>query len=243
MQAFRELRRHKTAVIYLPNIDRWWFHVTENVKQVFMDLLHSIRHDSNMVLATCECEPTEIDEGLKFIFSSSRASPVGSWKTIYPIPSISRESYRNFFKKLLEDVDCAPADEVIPVALEANQICPLAPVEITDNLLTPIQQEQLFKEEEQHRRLARQCFGGINEELRKLFRGFCKPSREMYPNYIVDIPMDLVSMEEKLQKNVYELPHEYLADIQIIVKNAQELNEAYIPAQNEQMIKVILFLW
>ncbi len=100
----------------------------------------------------------------------------------------------------------------------------------------------MIKEEEAHRRLTRQYFSNIVEDLRKNFRFFAKPTREQYPDCFVATPMDLNIIEDNIQDDQYELPKEFLEDVARIVNNAELYNDPNIVNQKEVVIKVSVYL-
>lgn len=61
------------------------------------------------------------------------------------------------------------------------------------------------------------------------YRTFCNPvDTEKYPDYkeIIDTPMDLGLMMSKVDSDQYEVPEDWLADIELIWDNARRYNEA-----------------
>lgn len=235
MQAFREIKRHKCAVIYLPLVDRWWMTVCDSVRQIFFNLLDQHRHFSYMLLATSECVSVDLGSDFSDLFSCAKPSLVVS-KEVYEVSAPSKESLTEFFRALLSDVNSPPelirALPTITLALET-----IEEDELTESVLTDTQSAHLVKEEEQHRRATRQHLSNINEDLRKSFRLFSKPVYELYPNVRIDEPMDLGIVDDKIQQNAYELVNEYLDDINIIVEYSQRYNNPENINQKDHMVK------
>ena len=63
---FAEVRRHKPSVIYIPNVDAWYTALSGSLAlMTFMTMLKSIPStDQVLLLATAECEESEMPDGL-----------------------------------------------------------------------------------------------------------------------------------------------------------------------------------
>lgn len=72
---FTEVRRHKPSVIYIPNIDAWYTTLSGSPALItFQTMLRSIAPtDPVLLLATAECEKSEVATGLfRDLFGLSR---------------------------------------------------------------------------------------------------------------------------------------------------------------------------
>lgn len=86
LAAFCELKRHRQAALYLPNLHAWWDSAPVSTKEVFLSLLEQTRHASLMVIMTMEWEADEIPYEISSFFPDLRSKDVlrrkkfGDWK-------------------------------------------------------------------------------------------------------------------------------------------------------------------
>ena len=101
------------------------------------------------------------------------------------------------------------------------------------------QLQDLFKEYETHRRKLRQVFSAILEELRKSYKVFTKPlDANAFPDYEPAEHVDLLIMEDRVHANRYELPQDFMKEIDLICSNVLEGTNARIPSHREMIAKV-----
>ena len=74
LTAFCELKRHKLAALYLPNLHSWWNTVSETTKEIFLSMLEQTRHASLMILINMEWEYAEIPSEISSFFPSLKPS-------------------------------------------------------------------------------------------------------------------------------------------------------------------------
>ena len=87
LAAFCELKRHRQAALYLPNLHAWWDSAPASTKEVFLSLLEQTRHASLMVIMTMEWEADEIPSEISSFFPDLgysqdvlRCKKFGDWK-------------------------------------------------------------------------------------------------------------------------------------------------------------------
>ena len=76
VQLFTEVRRHKPAVIYIPNVDVWYRTVGQAVISTFLGLLRTLSPtDPVLLLGILECPENEVDPHMiKDLFGYSRGN-------------------------------------------------------------------------------------------------------------------------------------------------------------------------
>ncbi|CAK7212471.1 TAT-binding protein-like protein 7, AAA ATPase [Sporothrix bragantina] len=102
---FVEVKRHKPAVLYVPNVDSWYHSLPASAYMTFTTMLKTIPpNDPILVLGTCECERDEIPENvLRDFFSYSS-------KNRLAIEKPSSEARRNYFYNFLIHATKNPSD-------------------------------------------------------------------------------------------------------------------------------------
>jgi SpoVK/Ycf46/Vps4 family AAA+-type ATPase len=65
IQLLHELKRHRPAALYIPDVDMWWESLPETTKSIFMSMLERDPTDPVLLLATCERPFEELPEGLQ----------------------------------------------------------------------------------------------------------------------------------------------------------------------------------
>ena len=114
--------------------------------------------------------------------------------------------------------------------------------ETADELFDANQLQDLIKEHETHKRKFRQVFSAILEELRKSYRSFTKaPDSAIFPDYQPEEHMDLMIMEDRVHSNCYELPKDFMKDIDLICSNISQGLNARIPSHRDTIAKVMNF--
>lgn len=102
---FVEVKRHKPAVLYVPNVDSWYHSLPASAYMTFATMLKTIPpNDPILVLGTCECEREDIPESvLRDFFSYSS-------KNRFALEKPSRENRRSYFFNFLKHATKNPND-------------------------------------------------------------------------------------------------------------------------------------
>ncbi|KJR87155.1 AAA family ATPase [Sporothrix schenckii 1099-18] len=102
---FVEVKRHKPAVLYIPNVDSWYHSLPASAYMTFATMLKTIPpNDPILVLGTCECERDEIPESvLRDFFSYSS-------KNRFALEKPSRVNRRTYFFNFLKHATKNPND-------------------------------------------------------------------------------------------------------------------------------------
>jgi hypothetical protein len=116
-------------------------------------------------------------------------------------------------------------------------------VESINQLFDADQLQDLMKEYEIHKRKFRQVFAAILDELRKSYRTFTKVlENNVFPDYQPVEHMDLMIMEDRVHANNYELPQDFMKDINLICANVLQGSNARSTNHRDTIAKVP-FLW
>ncbi|KAL8338415.1 hypothetical protein RB601_006392 [Gaeumannomyces tritici] len=105
VRLFTEVKRHRPAVMFVPNVAAWYATITESAYRTFVTMLRSIpATDPVLLLGTSECELSELPDMLvKDLFGFSR-------KNHREIARPNPENRREFFTKIISRVQLSPAD-------------------------------------------------------------------------------------------------------------------------------------
>ena len=114
VQLFKEVKRHKPSVVFIPNVDVWWETVEYRVRKLFTQLLRSLDpNDQVLVLGIMETE-SEIDaqdEELKRLRSEMMRDIFGfSSKNQHQIVRPDERARSEFFEGILAYIRKSPAD-------------------------------------------------------------------------------------------------------------------------------------
>ncbi|CAK7218418.1 TAT-binding protein-like protein 7, AAA ATPase [Sporothrix eucalyptigena] len=127
---FIEVKRHKPAVLYVPNVDAWYHSLPASAYMTFTTMLKTIPpNDPILLLGTCECERQEIPENvLRDFFSYSS-------KNRLAITKPSSEARRTYFRNFLKHATKNPSDFPDPAnrkkrVLEELPIAPPPPPKV-----------------------------------------------------------------------------------------------------------------
>ncbi|KAG0338514.1 ATPase AAA domain-containing protein 2B [Podila humilis] len=228
VQFFIEVKRHAPSVIYIPHIDVWWTVVSDAVKATFSNLLEDLNpEDGILFLATSDTPLNRLPVTILRWFLSSVKGQIELTKP-------TAEHRELFFKSILHDLGHPPSEfkmEVTPPkALEPlRKAPPPAPRVLT------VEEKRLLQEHDQYiLRELRISLRSIVDELFKerKFKPFFRPveAEENVDYYdIVKNPMDLTTINDKINNHLYLEVNEFLEDIDLIVENATLYNDIQDP--------------
>ncbi|XP_046385794.1 ATPase family AAA domain-containing protein 2-like isoform X2 [Ischnura elegans] len=221
IQVFREAQRNLPSIIYMPNIERWWNLVPETVHAVFLSRLHHLEPGSRLLLlATADKRFDLLPTGVSNLFSRYRGE-------VYTMQNPTASEREDFFKPLLLEQTFLPPPELFKKADQLEQL-PVAPPPEPPKLTD----EQLLMKRQEEEVTLRELRIFLREICAKLARNrqffmFTKPvDVEEVPDYnlIIKCPMDLETMMTKIDQHAYECARDFLADIDLICRNALEYN-------------------
>ncbi|KAG0052963.1 ATPase AAA domain-containing protein 2B [Gryganskiella cystojenkinii] len=224
VQYFVEVKRHAPSVIYIPHIDVWWTVVSDAVKATFSNLLEDLNpEDGILFLATSETPLAELPITIRRWFLSSAKGRVELHKP-------QGQSRALFFDPLLQDLAREPTDFIVP-STEPAKLEPLKKAPPPQPRVPTTEEKKLLREHDQYvLRELRISLRTIVEELLKerKFKPFFQPvDLEEFPDYleVIKKPMDLATINSKINDRAYLEVKEFVADIDLIVSNTTEYNE------------------
>ncbi|KAG0380541.1 hypothetical protein BGX24_007571 [Mortierella sp. AD032] len=232
VQFFVEVKRHAPSVIYIPHIDVWWTVMTDAVKATFSNLLEDLNpEDRILFLATSETPLQDLPITIRRWFVSSIKGRVELTKP-------DRSSREAFFETLVVDLARPPTDFQFKASTtDAAKTEPLKKAPPPQPRVPTAEEKKLLKEHDQYvLRELRITLRSIVEELFKerRFKPFFRPVEpEEFPDYyqIVKKPMDLTTINDKVDDRMYLEVKEFLADVDQIVENTSLYNDIHDPSR------------
>ncbi|XP_065332811.1 ATPase family AAA domain-containing protein 2-like isoform X1 [Cloeon dipterum] len=224
IQMFREASRQIPSVIYLPNVDRWWNRVSDTLKDLLLENLNSIApKTATLFLATANCELNSEDmpEEIESLFSTFRDE-------VLEVKNPGREERVKFFSPLFKEKPFELPSTDGQAENELEEVLPLAPPP-EPKKLTEKEEEALRRTEEHSLRELRIFLRQTLDKLMKLksFSIFMNPvDEEEAPDYyqIIENPMDMSTIREKIDRHAYNCAEDFLKDIDLISQNCLEYN-------------------
>ncbi|KAG9066437.1 ATPase AAA domain-containing protein 2B [Linnemannia hyalina] len=232
VQFFIEVKRHAPSVIYIPHIDVWWTVMSDAVKATFSNLLEDLNpEDRILFLATSETPLKDLPVTVRRWFVSSVKGRVELSKP-------DRSSREAFFETLVVDLARPPTDFQLQSSTPTTTtIEPLKKAPPPQPRVPTTEEKKLLKEHDQYvLRELRISLRSIVEELFKerRFKPFFRPVEpEEFPDYyqIVKKPMDLTTMNDKVDDRMYLEVKEFLADVDQICENTALYNDIHDPSR------------
>ena len=155
---------------------------------------------------------------------------------------MTQESKKLYFTSLLGDLNRKLSDMGIkPTLSNTVDLHELAidqnSENFTANWLDVDQKEELLKEYQSHQRRIRQVFTSFITDLKKTFRPFTKSvEAHLLTAYEIQTPMDLSIMQDKIERNVYELPDDFMNDMRLILSNVIKFNDRDLITKARKLI-------
>uniref|UniRef100_I3K931 ATPase family AAA domain-containing protein 2 n=1 Tax=Oreochromis niloticus TaxID=8128 RepID=I3K931_ORENI len=213
-QVFCEAKRTSPSILYIPHIQQWWDTAGPALRASFLSLLGSIPSFSPiLLLATSVSLCVEVLE--VFIFDA----------VLLPDSEPERTS---FFQDLILNQAAEAPPSKRKTLSQAMEVLPLAPPPPPHKMS---EQERLHLEEQEEDvlRELRLFLRNITERLSldRRFKAFTKPvDIEEVPDYLMVIkkPMDLSTLLTNIDEHKYITIGEFMADADLIWKNALEYN-------------------
>ena len=229
VQYFHEVRRHKPAILYIPDLPDWWTSISESMRATFTQLLHGLpAADPILLLATSQVEWDELPCELQDWFRSFDMDE--SYLMLQPAEADAR---RTFFADIFHRATQAPPAHSVPQVREKRELAVLPRPSDTTRLMerepNRLQLEGLREHNEFVQRELRRALRDVTEELLKQrkYRPFCDPVDPSVEGYydIVTEPMDLSTVMQRVNHHTYTNVKQYLADVDLIVSNAERFND------------------
>ncbi|KAJ3100961.1 ATPase AAA domain-containing protein 2 [Phlyctochytrium bullatum] len=235
VQLMHELKRHRPAVVYIPEADVWWETVQEAARNTLVSLLERDPMDPVLVLATTEKPFRELPEGLKRMVHGrlGNLGGVEGWTRVIEVAKPNEEHRRAFFHDLIEHVrtppsGSAPDTEATAVPRRRDPL-PLAP-EPAPRQLSEAEIDAIVEHDDALRRQLRMELRFIVNDIKrqKRFSEFQRPvDPDVYPDYykVVTRPMDFETLIYNINNDKYAIVEQFIADFECIMDSAEEYNE------------------
>ncbi|KAG0223329.1 ATPase AAA domain-containing protein 2 [Actinomortierella wolfii] len=230
VQYFIEVKRHAPSVIYIPHIDTWWNVASTAVRATFTNLLDDLSpEDRILLLATSETPFEDLPLACQRLFMTSAES---TFTLAYP----DTKSREEFFRPVLEDIIRSPRD-FMPPSTPTHALEKLKKAPPPQPRVPTAEEKKLLREHDAYIfRELRISLRTIVDELFKerKFKPFFRPvePEESVDYYeIVKKPMDLTTINEKVDNHAYLTVKDFLVDIDQIVENASLYNDINDPSR------------
>ncbi|XP_076804906.1 ATPase family AAA domain-containing protein 2-like isoform X1 [Clavelina lepadiformis] len=219
---FREARRTSPSIIYLPNATMWWESASATIHYIFESLLRTLpAHTSVLLIATTDCVYKEIPLSLSKFFNKRL-------KEVYTMRTPTVEERTAFFAPIFLQFAVKPPVYKLKKKMRSMEILEKAPSEPPPKL-SGKELARLEQEEETTMRNLRLFLRDVLTRLARdrRFKVFLKPvDTEEVTDYmdVIDHPMDISSMMNKIDQHKYNNVASFLMDINLICSNALEYN-------------------
>ncbi|KAI3358961.1 hypothetical protein L3Q82_015340 [Scortum barcoo] len=221
-QVFCEAKRTSPSILYIPHIQQWWDTAGPSLRASFFSLLSSIPSFSPiLLLATCSIPHQQLDPEIECLFREE-------YGEVYTISAPTHRERTDFFQDLILDQAAEAPSSKKKALTQAMEILPVAPPPPPRQLP---EQERLHLEEQEEDvlRELRLFLRNITERLSldRRFKAFTRPvDIEEVPDYLMVVkrPMDLSTLLTNIDEHKYVTVGEFMADADLIWKNALEYN-------------------
>lgn len=201
IQLFKEVRRHKPSVIYIPNVDVWYQTVEPKVIKTFTSLLRTLPpNDPVLVLGILELasDSDKPDPAmLRDLFGFST-------KNQFKLERPNEKAREEFFEGLISYVRMRPTEFPDPDNRKKRKLPELEVAPALPAKEAPLSADQLKQQKKQDRltlNMLKMQIQPIMEQLKKTYRKFFKPiideSQILYlydeqnPNFVgTDLPQE-----------------------------------------------------
>ncbi|KAJ3234790.1 ATPase AAA domain-containing protein 2B [Chytriomyces hyalinus] len=232
IQLFHEMKRHRPAVLFIPDVDIWWETLSEAAQFVFVSLIERDPMNPVMILASCETLFQELKPELQALIQGRLGSFSGieGWKRVIVATKPDQVARKQFFNELIESVKKPPlrrsSNPSKPLRKKPLKRAPSPP----PRELTEEEAHALFEHDETLRRQLRLELRFIVTDLKrnKKFNDFLRPvDPDAFPDYYETVrdPMDLETLLWKINDRQYAVLDDFIDDFECIVNSAEEYNE------------------
>ncbi|DAZ97315.1 TPA: hypothetical protein N0F65_003679 [Lagenidium giganteum] len=228
-----EAQKCLPCVICLPDAELWWQHASDAMHVSLQMLLMNMQIKSNLpviFIAWASVPLATLPQGLRDLFrpekNSAKHAPSAITLNISTAPSDARKDH---FAQVFATFATPPIPVQPKKKHEDLPVLPYAPAPKKQNQLTPEERAKIKERDMHFLRELRIFLGQVLDYCvsQKNYSAFHFPvDPEAVPDYylIVENPMDLSTMREKLSDGDYTSFEQFLDDIQLIVRNANVFN-------------------
>lgn len=228
MAALQELRRHKPAVLYLPNIDEWFSILSDTAKITLIQSLEISLPSHAIFLATSNLSNNELSSDIQEIFVSKNSTnrSIISGNLVVDCLLPNKVEIELFFAPILREIT-SPTQKLKEI-VTVPKVLELA---IVEEIIELPEHDEISKLTDltdadfQTQRRFRHELRGVNDCFRKdrVYKDFARPvNLELYPTYpsFVSNPLNLLDLYTRINDGHYLAPQDYLDDIELIHANA-----------------------
>eukprot|EP00118_Oscarella_pearsei_P018622 m.191381 g.191381 ORF g.191381 m.191381 type:complete len:2209 (+) comp39449_c0_seq4:329-6955(+) len=220
VQVIREAKKRSPSILYLPDLMSIWETVTSSFHSVFLSLMNGMKCSTSVLtIATCEMALQAIPKELRSLF----CHPSGIVKEMM---SPTKDERLSYFENVISLATVEP-----PQKQEEITSYPELPVVQLDSARELSEKEKKHLEKQRASTL-RELRIFLRDHTNKLitdrkFAKFIKPvEQEEAPDYfeVIEEPMTLSTIMDKVDKGKYMTPNQWLEDINLIARNCIEYN-------------------
>ncbi|XP_048582150.1 ATPase family AAA domain-containing protein 2 isoform X2 [Nematostella vectensis] len=221
-QLFREARRSLPCIVYMPHLNSLWLATSESLHATLISLLQDLPPLSPvLLLATADKEFSQLPYELQQLFSQDTGQVL---EVAYP----NAEERRAFFCAIFLDYALQMPKRKKKRRDHSNEVLPFAPSP-PSRQLSEQEKQKIQQNEESTMRELRIFLRDVHHKLimDRRFKEFSKPvDLEEVEDYldVIQEPMDLSTMMEKIDRHQYSTCANYLLDIDLITSNALKYN-------------------
>ncbi|KAI4370401.1 hypothetical protein MLD38_018756 [Melastoma candidum] len=214
---FGEARRTTPSILYLPQFHLWWETAHEQLRAVLLTLLEELPSDVPILLfGVAQEAPDGLDD---LIFPK---------RTVYQVGKPSTDDRELFFSRMIEAA-VSISDAVVKESPRSFSAPDLHKAPKIASVPKASEVKAKFESEQHALRRLRMCLRDVCNRILydKRFSAFHYPVKdEDAPNYriIVNNPMDMATMLQRVDHGHYVTCSTFLQDIDLIVSNALKYN-------------------
>ncbi|CCH41644.1 putative TAT-binding protein [Wickerhamomyces ciferrii] len=244
IQSFIEARRHQPSIIFIPNVDIWYYAVSDSSKATLSGLLRSVSSNEKILLLGLSETPfEELDLGLKNLFGLAEANHINLGKS-------NEEQREKFFESLWIALKMKPTEFLDSRKKRKLEKLEKIEPEVKEEKLTL---KSFEKSDMKLKNTLKIKLSGLMDLFKNRYRKFKKPiiddhllihlfepedeNAPLRPyskdgDMIVEnatgrryFNMDLDIAEERLWNGYYSEPKQFLKDIEMIYKDSVTLGD------------------
>jgi len=219
---------HAPSILYWPHIDLWWHTASESLKTCILMLLDDIPESSKVaIVAVSDCNLEILPSDLKSAFDQKTTK-------LHLLTPPSMGQRHSFFRQLIAEAQIPPEFKAKPVCAAARELVSVD-TESSKNTGNGDEKKSLPKDQEcnaldQEDELTlcklRMFLRSVVERLMRYFKDFTYPIDDPDYRRIIQMPISLVDIRDKINNGVYKTVSQFLTDIDLLVSNAKEY---YLP--------------
>lgn len=226
-----EAQKCLPCVLYMPHAEMWWENTTESMHVTLKMMLMNMQIKANLPVLFLACTSSSggnLPVGLLDLFRHNETIVKSS--ILFQLKETPKVYRMEHFEQVFTAFATPPHPMQRKKKARVFEKLPLAPVSKKPN--SGLSPEMLQRQRERDQHFLRELRIFLGQVLdyatsQKAYTPFYFPvNPDEVPDYylIVDNPMDLSTMREKLNDGEYSCFEQFMADIRLIVRNANVFN-------------------